>query len=65
MVVQSGVAALQRYDDYTRQQAGAGCCNVRGEVVNEEDAEDESNSAGEIVDTLPKSMHMKARVMTA
>ena len=32
-------------------------------IVNEEDAEEGNDSAGEIVDTMPKSLHMKARVL--
>ena len=34
-------------------------------VVNGEDAEEENDCAGEIVATMPKSLHMKARVWTA
>ncbi len=33
--------------------------------MNEDDADEENDSAGEIVATMPKSLHMKVRVLTA
>ena len=33
--------------------------------MNEDDADEENDSAGEIVATMPKSLHIKARVLTA
>ena len=60
--------ALLRYNGMTKARANkpTRVVVVREEkVVNEEDAEEENDSAGEIVATMPKSLHMKARVLTA
>ena len=60
--------ALLRYNDMTKTRANkpTRVVVVREEkVVNGEDAEEENECAAEIVATMPKSLHMKARVLTA
>ena len=60
--------ALLRYNGMTKTRANkpTRVVVVREEkVVNGEDAEEENDCAAEIVATMPKSLHMKARVLTA
>ena len=60
--------ALLRYNGITKTRANkpTRAVVVREEkVVTEEDAEEENDSAGKIVAGMPKSLHMKARVLTA
>ena len=60
--------ALLRYNGMTKTRANKPTryAVLREEkVVNEEDADEENDSAGEIVATMPKSLHMKVRVLTA
>ena len=60
--------ALLRYNDMTKTRANkpTRVVVVREEkVVNGEDVEEENDCATEIIATMPKSLHMKARVLTA
>ena len=60
--------ALLRYNGMTKTRANkpTRVVVVREEkVVNGEDAEEENDSPGEMVATMPKSLHMKARMLMA
>ena len=60
--------ALLRYNDMTKTRANkpTRVVLVRQEkVVNGEDVEEENDCATEIIATMPKSLHIKARVLTA
>ena len=67
--------ALLRYSGMTKTRANKPTrvvvvhedkvMNEDKKVVNEDDADEENDSAGEIVATMPKSLHIKARMLTA
>ena len=60
--------ALLRYNGMTKTRANKPTRFVvlrEEKVVNEEDTDEENDSAGEIVATMPKSLHVKVRLLTA
>ena len=67
--------ALLRYNGMTKTRANKPTrvvvvhedkvMNEDKKVVNEDDADDENDSAGEIVATIPKSLHIMAHMLTA
>ena len=60
--------ALLRYNDMTKTRANKPTRFVvvgEEKVVNGEDVEEENDCATGIIATMPKSLHMKARVLTA